>query len=131
MQVQSSLYLARNVALHQVAHENEVRGLKILKIQAFIRCNEGTIVDGALKNPNRIRVEAFESKFQAFEKDSKHSNPNTNHSKGIRSSPLQIQTIPTSFKSFESKFESFERDWNHSNENSNHSKGIRIIRNQI
>ena len=62
MQVQSSLYLARNVALHQVAHENEARGLKILKIQAFIRGNEGTIVDGALKNPNRKGVEALESK---------------------------------------------------------------------
>ena len=47
MQVQSSVKLARNVALHQLAHENEVRGLKSLKIQASIRCNDGTTVDGA------------------------------------------------------------------------------------
>ena len=61
MQVQSSLQLARNVALQQVAHENEARCLKSLKIQAFIRCNEGTIVDGALKNPNRSRCNVIET----------------------------------------------------------------------
>ena len=40
------------VALDQVAYENEARGLKILKIQGFSRCNEGTICDGAVNNPN-------------------------------------------------------------------------------
>ena len=51
-QVQCSLQLARKVALDQVACENEARGLKILKILGFSRCNEGTIVDGAVNNPN-------------------------------------------------------------------------------
>ena len=51
-QVQGSLQLARKVALDQVAYETEVRGLKILKILCFSRCNEGTIVDGAVNNPN-------------------------------------------------------------------------------
>ena len=51
-QVQGSLQLARNVALDQVAYENETRGLKILKILGFSRCNEGTIGDGAVNNPN-------------------------------------------------------------------------------
>ena len=51
-QVQGSLQLARKVALDQVAYENEGRGLKILKILGFSRCNEGTIVDGAVNNPN-------------------------------------------------------------------------------
>ena len=51
-QVQGSLQLARKVALDQVAYENEARGLKILKILGFSRCNEGTIVDGAVNNPN-------------------------------------------------------------------------------
>ena len=52
-QVQGSLQLARKVALDQIAYENEARGLKSLKILGFSRCNEGTINDGPVKNPNR------------------------------------------------------------------------------
>ena len=51
-QVQGSLQLARKVAQDQVAYENEPRGLKIKKILGFSRCNEGTIVDGVVNNPN-------------------------------------------------------------------------------
>ena len=51
-QVQGSLQLARKVALDQVAYENEPRGLKILKILGFSQCNEGTIGDLAVNNPN-------------------------------------------------------------------------------
>ena len=51
-QVQGLLQLARKVALDQVAYENETRGLKNLKILGFSRCNEGTICDGVVNNPN-------------------------------------------------------------------------------
>ena len=51
-QVQGSLQLERKVALDQVAYESEARCLKILKILGFSRCNEGTIGDGAVNNPN-------------------------------------------------------------------------------
>ena len=51
-QVQGSLQLARKVAQDQVAYENEARGIKILEILVFSRCNEGTIGDGAVNNPN-------------------------------------------------------------------------------
>ena len=51
-QVQGSLQLERKVALDQVAYESEARGLKSLKILGFSRCNEGTIGDGAVNNPN-------------------------------------------------------------------------------
>ena len=51
-QVQGSLQLARKVALDQVAYENEPRGLKILKLLGFSRCNEGTIVDEAVNYLN-------------------------------------------------------------------------------
>ena len=51
-QVQGSLQLARKVALDQVAYKIEARGLKSVKMQTFSRCNEGTIVDGSVKNPN-------------------------------------------------------------------------------
>ena len=51
-QVQGSLQLERKVALDQVAYESKARGLKSLKIQGFSRCNEGTIGDGAVNNPN-------------------------------------------------------------------------------
>ena len=60
-QVQGSLQLARKVALDQVAYENETRGLKILKILGFSRCNEGTIGDGHLKNPNRSGCNVIET----------------------------------------------------------------------
>ena len=60
-QVQGSLQLARKVALDQVANANEARGLKILKILGFSRCNEGTIVDGAVNNPNRTGCNVIET----------------------------------------------------------------------
>ena len=44
---------------------------------------------------------AFEWKFKP---NFKHSNANSNHSKGIRSIRMQIQTIRTKFEAFEFKF---------------------------
>ena len=46
------MQLARKVAVDQIAYGNEARGLKSLKILGFSRCNEGTIGDGAVNNPN-------------------------------------------------------------------------------
>ena len=60
-QVQGSLQLARKVSLDQVAYKNEARGLKSVKIQTFSRCNEGTIVDGSVKNPNCTGCNVIES----------------------------------------------------------------------
>ena len=60
-QVQGSLLLARKVALDQVAYENETRSLKILKILGFSRCNEGTIDDGAVNNPNPTSCSVIET----------------------------------------------------------------------
>ena len=51
-QVQGSMQLARKVAVDQIAYEHEARGLKILKILGFSRCNAGTIGDEAVNNPN-------------------------------------------------------------------------------
>ena len=59
--VPGSLQLARQVALDQVAYKNEARGLKSVKIQTFSRCNEGTIVDGFVKNPNCTGCNVTES----------------------------------------------------------------------
>ena len=67
-QVQCSLQLARKVPLDQVAYENEARSLKSLKILGFSRCNEGTIVDGAVNNSNPTGCNVIETisllKFQ-------------------------------------------------------------------
>ena len=60
-QVQGSLQLARKVALDQVAYANQAKGLKILKILGLSRCNEGTIVEGALNNPNRTGCNIIET----------------------------------------------------------------------
>ena len=60
-QVQGSRQLARKVALDPVACENEARGLKILKILGFSRCNEGTIDDGAVNNPNPTSCNVIET----------------------------------------------------------------------
>ena len=51
-QVQGSLQLAKKIALDQIAYEKEARGLKSFKLLGFSRCNEGTIGDGAVNNPN-------------------------------------------------------------------------------
>ena len=51
-QVQGSMQRARKVAVDQIAYQNEATGLKSLKILGFRRCNEGTIGDGAVNNPN-------------------------------------------------------------------------------
>ena len=51
-QVKGSLLLARKVALDQIAYENEVRGLKSLKILGLNRCNEGTNGDENVNNRN-------------------------------------------------------------------------------
>ena len=67
-QVQGSLQLARKVALDQIAYENEARSLKSLKILGFSRCNEGTIGDEAVNNPNPTDCNLIETiglyKFQ-------------------------------------------------------------------
>ena len=60
-QVLGSLQLTRKVALDQVAYESEARGLKSLQILGFSRCNEGTIVDGAVKNPNPTGCNVIET----------------------------------------------------------------------
>ena len=54
--------------------------------------------------------EAFQCKLEPFERDSKNSNANSNHSKRIQSNQMQIQTIRKGFESFKRKFEQFERD---------------------
>ena len=51
-QVQGSLQHARKVALDQIAHEIEARGLQSLKILGLSRCNDGTFGDEAVNNPN-------------------------------------------------------------------------------
>ena len=60
-QVKGSLQFARKVALDQVAYENEARGLKILKRLRFSRCNDGTIGDGAVNNPNPTACNVIET----------------------------------------------------------------------
>ena len=61
LQVEVSLQLERKVALDKVAYENEAGGLKILKILGFSRCNEGTIGDGAVNNPNPTSCNEIET----------------------------------------------------------------------
>ena len=60
-QVLGSLQLAKKVALDQVAYESEARGLKSLKILGFSQCNEGTIFDGAVNNPNPTGCNVIET----------------------------------------------------------------------
>ena len=60
-QVKVSMQLAGKVALDQIAYENEARGLKSLKILGFSRCNEGTIGDKAVNNPNPTGCNVIET----------------------------------------------------------------------
>ena len=61
LQVQGSMQLAGNVGLNQIAYDNEARGLKSLKILGFSRCNEGTIGDRAVNNPNPTGCNVIET----------------------------------------------------------------------
>ena len=70
----------------------------------------------------QTRFEAFEWKFYPFERDSKHSNSNPNHSKGIRNTRMRIRII---------YFGEHLKHSKHSNANMNHSKGFRSIPMQI
>ena len=47
------MYLARKIALDQVAYENKARGVG--------QCNEGTIGDEAVNNPNPIGCNVIET----------------------------------------------------------------------
>ena len=51
-QVQGSLQHARKIALDQIAYEIEARGLKSIKMLGLSLCNDGTIGDEAVNNPN-------------------------------------------------------------------------------
>ena len=76
-QVQGSLQLERKVALDQVAYESEARCLKSLKILGFSRCNEGTIGDGAVNNPNHtgcnVKATISVSKFPQVQGSQQHA----------------------------------------------------------
>ena len=67
-QVQGSLQFARKVSLDQIAYEIEARGLQSLKMLGFSRCNEGTIGDEDVNNPNPRGCKVIETiglkKFQ-------------------------------------------------------------------
>ena len=60
-QVQGSLQVVRKVALDQVAYKKEARSLKSFKILGFSRCNEGTIGDEAVNNPNPTGCNVIET----------------------------------------------------------------------
>ena len=49
------------IVLDQVAYENKPRGVRIVKIQTFCRCNEGAIDDRPVKNPNRAGCNVIET----------------------------------------------------------------------
>ena len=72
----------------------------------------------------RKGFKAFESKFEPFETDLKHSNANSNNSKGFWRILIEIRAI---WKGLEA----FEWDSKHSNGNSKHSKVIGSFRMQI
>ena len=59
--VPGSLQLTRKVALDQVAYGSEAGGLKSLQLLGFSRCNEGTIVEGAVNNPNPAGCNVIET----------------------------------------------------------------------
>ena len=106
---------------HWNANSNHSKRIRSIRIQ--IRTNSKRIWMLIQHQTTRKGFEAFNSKFEPLESDSKHSNANSNHSKEIRSIGMQIPTIRKGFKAFESKFKPLERGSKQSNEVSNLSKG--------
>ena len=66
----------------------------------------------------RKAIKTFETKFEPIDRDSKRWNPNSNHSKGIQTIPMQKSNYSNGIRSIRKGLETFERD----------SKGIRNIR---
>ena len=102
-QVLGSLQLARKVALDQVAYGSEARGLKSLQILCFSRCNEGTIVDGAVNNPNPtgcsiietisvLKFPQVQGSLQLARKVALDQTAYENEARGLKS--LKIPAIP-------------------------------------
>ena len=60
-QVQGSIQLARKVTLDQIVFENKAGDLKSLKILGLSQCNEGTIGDGTMNNPNPTGCNVIET----------------------------------------------------------------------
>ena len=79
----------------------------------------------------QTRFEAVKCNLEPFERVSKRSNTNSNHSKKILSIQLQIWTFLKGFEPFDCKFEPFEKDLKHSNAKSTHSKRIQSILMQV
>ena len=95
-QVRGLLQLARKVALDQAAYESEARGLKSLQILGLSRCNEGTIVDGAVNNPNPtscnvietisvLKVPQVQGSLQLARKIALDQRANENEASGLKS----------------------------------------------
>ena len=108
--IRKLLKALKYLSKHSNANSNHLKWIERMQIRSFrmkIRMHIQTIQTG---------FKAFESKFDLFERDSKHWNANSN---------------PSGFEAFEIKFESFEKDSKHYNGNCNHSQGIRSIRTQI
>ena len=63
----------------------------------------------------RKAFEAFKSKFEPFKRDLRNSNPNSNHSKGIRMQILTIRkgirTVRMQIRSITKGFKAFESTW--------------------
>ena len=144
---------------HSNANSNHSKGIRSIRMQIrnVRKCFKFEYKFKLFERDDSKGFEAFECKFEPFDRDSNHSNANSRHLKGIRSIRMQIrpirkrfeckfeECIRKGFEAFEYKFEPFERDSKHSNANSNpferdskhsnansnHSKGIRIIRIQI
>ena len=112
---------------HSNPNSNHSKGIRIIQMQIL------TIRKGfeAVESKFDIRsiwipirttwngFQTFECKFKPFQRDSKQSNSNSNHSKGIRSIQMEILIIRKGFQAFESKFEPLQRDSKNSNANSN------------
>ena len=119
---------------HSKANSNYLNGIRGIQVQIpTIRKGFERHSDANLNNSKGFKV--FECKFQPFNRDSKHSNANSNYLKMIRSTWMQIRTqIPIiwkGFEAFEHKFEQFKKDLKQSNPNSKHLNGIASIRMQI
>ena len=101
---------------HLNANSNNLKGIR------SIRMPIQTIRKG---------FEAFECKFQTFERDSKHSNQIQSIRMKIQSIRMQNSNPLNEIRSIYANSNHSKMDLKNSNANSNHSKGIRSIRMQI
>ena len=88
---------------HSKANSNLSKGIRSIPMEILTIRKGFEVFNCEFEHFQKGFIE-FECKFEPFKRDSKLSNANSNHSKGIRSIRMEIRMIRKGFEAFKWKF---------------------------